>query len=467
MYVVFLPGGRDMVTSGTWARVDALAREDGNRTALSGAGWSLTYGELAERAHESAPDAPHGVARVLADRRGEAVVSVLAAQRRGTPALVLAAGTPDDAQDRILATVRDAATAVPLRGLVGGLLTTTSGSTGTPKIVVHDPAGIDRFADWARTRFALDRGTTSLSHSPLNFDVALLDVWAVLRAGGRVHFAAPDLLTDGRAIGQQIEQERVTLVQTVPAVLRLLAAGAGTQPSVRTVVSTGDFFPAADTDALRGTFPSAEVVSIYGATETNDTFVADVRSASDGLLGDPLPGVRWRVDAPDGERQGRLVVQSPFQALGYLGAQGPDPWHAEADGRWFTSGDLVEITAHGLRLHGRVDRVAKIRGHRVSLDDVESVLRAHPDVLEAVVLAVPGDEARLEAVVRTSGTSPLSTLALRTWLAARLPRAALPGRIWPTTRPFLQTTTGKTDRRGTHQTITTEELTRESQPADR
>lgn len=57
------------------------------------------------------------------------------------------------------------------------LLLTTSGSTGTPKIVPITADGFDAFAAWATDEFALTPSEIALSYAPLNFDLALLDVW--------------------------------------------------------------------------------------------------------------------------------------------------------------------------------------------------------------------------------------------------------------------------------------------------
>ncbi|WP_189366880.1 AMP-binding protein, partial [Streptomyces variabilis] len=67
----------------------------------------------------------------------------------------------------------------------------------------------------------------------------------------------------------------------------------------------------------------------------------------------------------------------------------PDPFSADGS-RMYRTGDLVRWRPDGqLEYLGRADGQVKIRGHRVELGEVEEVLRRHPQVSEAVVIARP------------------------------------------------------------------------------
>ncbi|GLJ78710.1 hypothetical protein GCM10017586_03920 [Microbacterium imperiale] len=442
-----------MVTQRTWADIRRHGNDEPTRVALSGEGWQISYGELSARA-TSQQDGLwlHGLSVVTADRLGQAVIDVLAAQQRFRAALILPEAAAEEYRRGALDAIRAAGGDDPLlASLRGGILTTTSGSTGAPKVVVHDPAGIDRFIEWARERLGIGSETVTLSLSPVNFDVALLDVWAVLSAGGRVHFASSRHLTDGQALGRIIDREGVTMVQSVPALLTLIAGTGAVHHGVNVVVSTGDFFPVPNLRQLETAFPDAERLSVYGSTETNDTFVCDLSRAANGELGSALPGVEYSLEG------GELVVHSPYQALGYVNMTAA-VWVKRSGRRWFRTGDGAELTDDGgVRLRGRIDRVRKVRGHRVSLDDIEASLRSHPDVTDALAIDAGDVETRVEAIVRTLPGHTTTSLALRSWLGERLPTAAIPSRIWLTASPFQQTPTGKTDRRATHQSLTEKE----------
>jgi acyl-coenzyme A synthetase/AMP-(fatty) acid ligase len=327
------------------------------------------------------------------------------------------------------------------------LMLTTSGSTGVPKIVPLSGTAVRRFIGWATETFGLTAGTRVLSYAPLNFDLSLLDVWATLRNGGTAVLVDPDKAVNAPYLWELMRTARPHVVQAVPLFYRLLAGAAGEAPlpSVRHVVLTGDHTPRPLRASLPALFPAATFHNVYGCTETNDSFIhtfgAEEASIADVLpLGEPLPGVESYV-ADDGE----LVVSTPFQAAGYVdGATFP-----VSDGKtWYHTGDLVNRDDAGrLILVGRTDFQVKVRGVRVSLEEIEQVLLAHPEVAEAAVVAVPDPAAgtRISAVLRPHSPG-LTGLKVRSWCAERLTRTAIPSVFDLRTDPLPVGVTGKVDR---------------------
>ncbi|CAM5668172.1 D-alanine--D-alanyl carrier protein ligase [Streptomyces californicus] len=136
-------------------------------------------------------------------------------------------------------------------------------------------------------------------------------------------------------------------------------------------------------------------------------------------IGAPIEGTEavLLIEGPDGTEvlqgpgTGELLVHTPFQTCGYLEqarnahAFMPDPRGGGA--MFYRTGDLVHRDADGRHfLQGRTDFQVKVRGVRTNTLEVETVLGAHPDVVEACVVALPCPEAgtRLHAeVVRRDG----------------------------------------------------------------
>lgn len=443
-----------MATPQVWQAIQEQARQSPSAIAIEAAtGIQISYAELVDRVLQSAVTDPgERVKIVRADREGQAVVEALVAQRFGTPVLFL----PQTAGSEYESSVRDdvdmfltgqGVGLVPSEVLGrGGIWTTTSGTTGHPKIVAHDPCGIDRFVAWCHSEFRFTAVDTSLSLSPLNFDVALLDVWSVLAAGGRVVFVAESGLTDGPALARAVVQSGATIVQAVPVIFTLLLPALPPSLTVRVAISTGDVLPLAQRHRLNEVFPLARTMSLYGSTETNDSFVLDLRSESAGSLGRPIAGVTYRLDErSSGDLE--LIVSTPFQALGYVNAP-IDAWLEGPSEREFRTGDLVRMRDGHLDLEGRYDRQVKIRGVRVSLDDVEEVLRRQPGVVDAIAMAAPDSRGDLgiSALLRYDGTRP-SVLEVRRAAADALPAAARPSRLHLVEHLFPLTATGKNDRR--------------------
>ncbi|MEV1085998.1 AMP-binding protein [Streptomyces sp. NPDC050211] len=466
------------------------ARRTPHATALVWRGEEIGYGALLRRAEKER-------AR-LADLPGDEPVAVPAVTSPGTIALVLAcllqrrpvllpAATlgPDAAarlheQAGVRHVLRPCDTPLPPgphpprppAPPAGrpALLLTTSGSTGAPKIVPLDADAIDAFTGWAGAAFGIGPGTTVLNYAPLNFDLCLLDVWTTLAHGGRVVLVEADHALDGPRLLALLTRHQVQVVQAVPMFFRLLAdaadAARAVLPAVRHAMVTGDAVPGPLLARLPALLPGARLHNIYGCTETNDSFMheVDAAGAADGgrlPLGRPLPGVDALLvtDAGTvlaGPGTGELLVSTPFQTRGYLGAAAaapvfvPHPASAGTPGRrYFRSGDLVRRHPDGsLTLEGRTDFQVKVRGVRVNAQEVEHVLLGHDEVTEAAVLALPDPVAGrlLHAVVRRTAGSHLNSLTLRGHLARRLPRAAVPCGLRIVDDPLPRTSTGKVDR---------------------
>lgn len=468
-------------------------REQPDSTALVHAGHQVTYADLERLTRRATADldgAGFGSVRALcvpAHKSPETIALLLAAWRQGITTLVPSPALGAAALSTLIAQAHGplSATAVPGGGVTlsreeadpaladgfgvadpaESLLTlTTSGSTGVPKLVPVRTEAFDRFADWAGTAFGIDGGTTALSFSPLNFDLALLDVWTVLEAGGTVVLADAGASGDAGYLRDLAQRNEVTLVQGVPLLHRLLATDGARYPAVRTVVFTGE---AVSEQGLRDTFaacPAARFHNVFGCTETNDSFIHDIDpdAYTHPLpIGVPIDGTDavLLIEGPDGTEvlrgpgTGELLVHTPFQTCGYLEQARnahvfmPDPRGGGA--MFYRTGDLVHRDADGrCFLQGRTDFQVKVRGVRTNTLEVETVLGAHPDVVEAAVVALPCPEAgtRLHAeVVRRDGAS-LSTLGLRAYAAKHLPRHAVPSSVGLARTPLPKTPTGKPDR---------------------
>ncbi|MEV0565100.1 AMP-binding protein [Dactylosporangium sp. NPDC050588] len=462
--------------------VYAAARLAPERTAVSYRGGGTTFAELVAASEAAvvaldkldlpagqpiavhAAKSPQTIALILACFAAERPVLLLSVdlgaqvagslvQRAGCAGVAEATG--DGAFDWSPAQVPADAPALPPDTC---LMLTTSGSTGVPKIVPLPTAAVARFTGWAAGTFELGAGTRVLSYAPLNFDLSLLDVWATLGHGGTVVLVDPDRAANPTYLLDLVTATRPHVVQAVPMFYRLLvsaAGGGGAVPDVRHVVLTGDHTPPALRAALPDLFPAAVLHNVYGCTETNDSFIHTFGAdeARDGAplpLGAPLPGVHAHLAGDDGEPfdgpgTGELVVSTPFQAVGYLAG---DRFPVRDGHAWYRTGDLVTRDDRGrLVLVGRTDFQVKVRGVRISLEEVEQVLLAHPDIAEAAVVALPDAAAgaRITAVVRPR-SSGLTGLQVRTWCAQRLARAAIPAVFDLRSVALPVGVTGKVDR---------------------
>ncbi|MGW4940889.1 amino acid adenylation domain-containing protein [Actinoplanes sp. NPDC004185] len=305
----------------------------------------------------------------------------------------------------------------------------TSGSTGTPKGVCISHRNARAFVDWAVAELGAAPDDRFANHAPLTFDLSVLDLYVSFAVGAAVDLVPAELAYAPRQLVDFLYERRISVWYSVPSALTLMAREGlfdrPAPPSLRAVLFAGEPFPIAQVRRLAA-WTGARLLNLYGPTETNvctfhEVRPADLRRDRPVPIGTACSGDKVWARRPDGTRaapgeQGELVVDGPTVMLGYWG--GP-PQHGP-----YPTGDIVEMRPDlAYDYIGRRDHMVKIRGHRVELGEVESVLASHPDVEEAAVIVVgEGATARLEAyVVPVAGRAP-GLLALKRHSAERLPR---------------------------------------------
>src|SRR5262245_45310235 len=211
-----------------------------------------------------------------------------------------------------------------------------------------------------------------------------------------------------------MSRDGITVANLTPAMLQLLAyAGPDTAPapirSMRYAFTIGDVLTKADVARLRRLAPSATCVSLYGTTETQRALAYCVLAADSAPAAsskETTPLGRGVEDAQllviNGSLQlagigelGELYMRSPHLARGYLNDEAltrerfiVSPLTGAPSDRWYKTGDLGRFLPDGnIAFVGRNDLQIKIRGYRIELGEIEAVLRQHPAVRDAVIVA--------------------------------------------------------------------------------
>jgi amino acid adenylation domain-containing protein len=284
----------------------------------------------------------------------------------------------------------------------------TSGSTGMPKGVAIDHRGaVNTLVDIGR-RFRVGPEDRVLALSRLSFDLSVFDLFGVWAAGGTTVLPAADRLRDPSHWLAVAGEHRVTIWNSVPALLEMLVhhLGAGPAPELarlRLALLSGDWIPLALPDRVREVRPAVSVVSLGGATETSIWSVfhpiehIDPRWTSIPY-GRPLTNQTLHVLDDTMEPRpiwvpGPLFIGGAGQALGYWRdeerTRAAFVTHPVSGERLYRTGDVARYLPGGdLELLGREDSQVKIRGHRIELGEIESVLALHPAVESAAVAAV-------------------------------------------------------------------------------
>ncbi len=337
----------------------------------------------------------------------------------------------------------------------------TSGSTGRPKGVQVTHESVVNVLDAMRRRPGFTAQDVFLAVTTLSFDIAGLELFLPLSVGGRVVIVSQAVAADGARLIEWLERAQATVLQATPATWRLLLA-AGWRGSPRlTALCGGESLPRDLADALLAR--CASLWNMYGPTETTIWSTMHRVEAGPGPvpIGRPIANTQlYLLDAHRGPVPvgipGELYIGGDGLARGYLNRPEltaerfvPHPFGTEPGARLYRTGDLGRYRPDGaLEFLGRNDDQVKIRGFRVELGEIEAVLREHPQVREAVLVAredTLGDP-RLIAYVVPAQAPPPSTGELQEFVKRKLP-----GYMVPTTFVGLEglplNPNGKVDRR--------------------
>jgi fatty-acyl-CoA synthase len=181
----------------------------------------------------------------------------------------------------------------------------------------------------------------------------------------------------------------------------------------------------------------ADPASAWRSRLSQGRFLAPVEARLMGSDGTCMPF--------DGHSCGELEVRGPWVTGGYYASHDPEKFH----GGWLRTGDVGVIAPDGyLTLTDRAKDVIKSGGEWISSLDLENHLVAHPEVVEAAVVAAPDERwgERPLAIVVGWGGGPATAEALRNFLADRVPKWQLPER-WAFIPELPKTSVGKFDKK--------------------
>ncbi|HWC34533.1 MAG TPA: long-chain fatty acid--CoA ligase [Mycobacteriales bacterium] len=293
----------------------------------------------------------------------------------------------------------------------------TSGTTGRPKGVMLTHANLA----WKNLAHLVEFGFTKddlgLACGPL-YHVGALDLTTttLIAAGATtiIHRAF-----DAAAVVEEIERSRVTTVWLAPAMVNAIMAlpdiEARNLSSIRVVINGGEKMPIPLIERIQRVFPSAWFADAYGMTETvsGDTFL-DRGSIITKLGSVGRPCLFLELDLWDETGQpvavgepGEIVMRGPKVFKGYW--RDPDATATAFAGGWFHSGDIGVRDDDGyLFIVDRLKDMILSGGENIASSEIERVLYAHPDVIEAAVVGRPDErwgEVPVAFVVRRDGAT--------------------------------------------------------------
>lgn len=330
----------------------------------------------------------------------------------------------------------------------------TSGSTGVPKATAVHQEGWANLMAWFVSEFALNATDRNLIISSFSFDITQRSIVLPLLVGGQLH------LLDGYAIDCElihstIESQGITLMNCAPSAFYPVVEKVSDftcLKSLRWLFLGGEAINAARIRAWADASSTRTiVVNVYGAAECSDvsSFYAlrkYQRYATEGVpAGRPIFKTTITLVNEAGEpvpagEIGEIVISGAGVGKGYINDPEltmkrfiPDPFGGS--GTAYLTGDLGRwVDKDCLIFVGRTDSQVKIRGNRVDLGDVESLLRQDVRVRDAVAAkrTLSDGSDVLVAFILTEPSTPITELFvadIRKAMGRRAPPFMVPSLI--------------------------------------
>lgn len=310
----------------------------------------------------------------------------------------------------------------------------TSGSTGRPKGVVVEHGALSNHLQWMLATFPLTASDRMPQKYSISFDVAAWEIFGPLLAGAALVIADPRHHHDTGYLARLVEEERLTIIDVVPSQLELLLdePSFAASRTLGRVLCGGEALSVELQQRFFGRC-SAELHNLYGPTEATIAATAWACRRGDERERLPIgrPGANARAYILDPHLQlvpvgvpGELYLAGGCLARGYL--RNPtltaerflaDPHAGTPGARMYKTGDRARYLPDGdIECLGRLDTQLKLRGFRIETGEIESVLREHPAVLDAAVIAreaadgLPADTETLTEQLAHAGDEAASDL---------------------------------------------------------
>jgi amino acid adenylation domain-containing protein len=319
----------------------------------------------------------------------------------------------------------------------------TSGSTGTPKGVEITHGNLNHLIAWHNEAFQVT-ATDHASHlAGLGFDAAVWEIWPYLAAGASISLVDQTTRTSPSLLQRWLIDERISIAFVpTPVAEPMVAMVWPHDVGLRILLTGGDTLHAAPAMPL-----PFVLVNNYGPTEC--TVVATSGKVSPQTEGMPPIGRAIRDTTVYILNEERHPVATGEIGEIYIGGNGvgrgyrnlplqtaqsflDDPFATVTGGRMYKTGDMGFLLPDGqIAFRGRNDNQEKIRGNRVELDEITTILNRHAEVAFSVVITSvdPTQEKYLIAyVLPVEGTSP-SVRELQDFAGKSLPGYMVPSRF--------------------------------------
>ncbi len=336
----------------------------------------------------------------------------------------------------------------------------TSGTTGRPKGALVHHGGCLNHILAEQDALQLPDDFRFLQSAPVSSDISVIQFLAPILTGGRVVICDYESQADPKAVFTLMQKERVTVVEFVPSFLQVLLEYLQQLPETERALSdlqwllvTGETASVPLVNEWLTLYPETKVLNAYGPSEASDDVIQHViekplpPEARTVPIGKPLANMNALI--LDSQQQllpvgvvGEIVVSGVGVGLGYWNKAAqteqsflPNPYPEILGDTLYLTGDLGYWLPDGtIEFIGRQDSQVKLRGHRIELSEIDSVMMEQ-DYVQAAAVVLKEDPAKGAHLAGYFSTNVINTnhddlcARLRKSLEAHLPTHMIPAAL--------------------------------------
>lgn len=313
----------------------------------------------------------------------------------------------------------------------------TSGSTGNPKGVEISEKAMVNFLNSMSKTPGIKAGDKLLAVTTLSFDISVLELFLPVLNGAEVIITSKYDAMDGEALKELIEKHNVNIMQATPSTWRLLLANGWKQSPQFKALCGGEALPLDLANILAGHI--GELWNMYGPTETTvwSSCYQVEKNCKKVLIGKPIDNTQLYIlddhlnPVPIG-RSGNLYISGEGLAKGYykrsdLTAERFITKKSVSNTLIYDTGDIARFNDEGVvECLGRNDGQVKVRGYRIELSEIESVISKVSGVKECVVITREDKAADVRIVAYFIANNKIEEASLRKFCSTKLPFYMVP-----------------------------------------
>lgn len=313
----------------------------------------------------------------------------------------------------------------------------TSGTTGKPKGVLLEHRNAVNYIRGAQAIYPITQSDRALQGFSVAFDASVEEIWVPFSVGATLVIGTFEIMRSGDRFAAILNQLNITFLSCAPTLLSMVKEDI---PGMKILIFGGEV--CSTEIAARWCKAGRSVFNTYGPTEAAVIATYSVLYAgSEVTIGRPLPGyevllVNDQLEPVRNGEEGEILIGGESIARGYLNradltAQkfiSTDKFNGMAT-RYYRTGDIAKYAPNGeIVFLGRVDAQVKVRGFRVELAEIETLLTRCEGV-QAAAVALDTSTQQLAAYVVAQKNMNIDRDAVALHLRKMLPYYMIPSTL--------------------------------------